>query len=114
MSAIKVPNFVRNGMLGVEGQEVINTSNDELVFTIPPRIGILGIQAVNTGSANYQVYTTLDPVVDASDLNLADWFPVFGANQTGPNQSSLYGAISYIRFKFNSGAGSVKCSIRGQ
>ena len=113
MSAIKVPNFVRNGMLGVEGQETISSSASDAVFQIPPRIGIIGIQAVLSGSATYQVYTTLDPSVDGSNLSATDWFPLFGTNQTSANQKAIYGAVSHIRFQHISG-NPVKCSIRGQ
>ena len=114
MSAIKVPNFVRGGMLGVEGQEVISSSATDAVFQIPPRIGIIGVQAVPAGSATYQVYATLDPSVDGTNLASADWFPLFSTNQTSANQKAIYGAVSHIRFQHISGAGTVKCSIRGQ
>jgi hypothetical protein len=112
--AVLVPGFVRGGTLGINDRAQIDGTTSEVIWEIPPRIGILTIQGrCKVTPAEFQVYTTADPVdsIGASS-DPATWFPVFSAAQVADVQTPIHGSVTAVKFVRT--AGTIMVGIRGQ
>lgn len=111
--ATTIPGTVRGGTLGIEAKATLDgtTGNIEVIWSIPPRIGIITIQNKVVSAGNINVYGTCSLTSDVEAGNI-DWFDLFGAAQAADFQVPIHGAVSAIKVVRNTG--SHRVCIRGQ
>jgi len=110
MATITVPGAVSGGTLGISDRKTI-TNGNQVVWQVPPRIGVCTIQVVPVGSATYAAQVTADPIENVQN-DTATWFDVITG--TAAAQQAIFASVTAIKVLQSAGAGSLVACIRGQ
>jgi hypothetical protein len=116
MASVVVPGAVSGGTLGISDKQSITAalpSADPGVVTwqIPPRIGTITLQVYVTSAGSYYAEVTASPIADVV-AGTADWFDLFGANQSASRQQAIFSSVTAVRVTRVSGE--FRACIRGQ
>ena len=110
MATITVPGAVSGGTLGISSKSTLS-NGQQVVWQIPPRIGVCTIQVVPVGSATYAVQVTANPIEDVQ-ADTASWFDVITG--TAAQQQAIFASVTAVKVLQSAGAGTIVACIRGQ
>lgn len=112
MATITTPGAVSGGTLGITDKKTLDGSAlTYVVWQIPPRIGTITLQAYVVSAGSYRIEATASPIEDV-EADSADWFDIFGADQSVSRQQAIFSAVTAVRATRVSGTHRV--CIRGQ
>ena len=111
MASISTPGSVSGGTLGINAVTTLSASAASIIWEIPPRIGTLTVQIAVLTAGSYRVEVTASPR-DNVVADTADWFDLWGADQTVSRQEAIFSALTAI--KITRVSGSHRVAIRGQ
>ena len=116
MPNITVPGAVSGANLGIADKQVLTASLPAAspgvaLWQIPARIGSITVQVYVTSAGSYYVEVTASPIEDVV-AGTADWFDLFGANQSASRQQAIFSSVTALRVTRVSGE--FRACIRGQ
>ena len=109
MATITVPVAVSGGTLGISAKQALSSALAEVIYQIPPRIGVVTVQVVPNPTGTYEVACTANPIEDVQ-AGSASWFDIITG--TAAQQQAIFASVTAIRFKRT--AGDLTVCIRGQ
>jgi hypothetical protein len=112
MATVTTPGAVSGGTLGITDKKTLDGSAlSYVVWQIPPRIGSVTVQVYVVSAGSYRVEMTASPIDDIT-TDTADWFDMFGADQSASRQQAIFASVTAVRVTRVSGIH--RACIRGQ